>query len=138
MQRQRLHYTPLTAQWGASALISAERKWSVGVEQAVERLRKKLETTNREVVFTKHARAQIRSRPTTEAEVARLIREGGESLRYAELQEAGEGGEIYRAHYELSKRHDLAIVFKILKGKVVIITAYRTSRKWQRLALKSR
>ena len=101
----------------------------MGVEQEIDRLKEKLKNPGREIVFTNHAKRQIQSRPTTEAEVIRFLKQGSEYLRYAELQEAAEDGEVYRANYELSKRHDLVLVFKILKAKLLIITAYRTSRK---------
>lgn len=104
----------------------------MGLEEEIKSLRKKLESVEHEVVFTNHARLQIRSRPTTETEVIKFLKKGGESLNYVELQE----DEVYRVNYDISKKHDLVVVFKILKAKLLIITAYRTSRKWQKLVLK--
>jgi len=108
----------------------------MGVEQEIGKLKEKLKIPGRDIVFTNHARMQILSRPTTEADVVKFLKEGSDCLRYAELQETAEDGEVYRANYELNKRHDLVIVFKILKAKLLIITAYRTSRKWQKLVLR--
>ncbi len=59
-----------------------------------------------------------------------------ESLIYAKFQDKTELRAKYKAIYDLDKKHDLHMVYKIFKDEIIIITAYKTNRKWQRLMQK--
>jgi len=56
-------------------------------------------------------------------------------LTRADLQETTDKKLKYKAYFDLSKRHDLIVVYKVFKSEVLIITAYKTNRKWQKKLL---
>ena len=59
-----------------------------------------------------------------------------EKLVSVKLQHKTENRSKYKAVYDLNKNYDLHIVYKIFKHEIIIITAYKTSRKCQKLMQK--
>jgi len=58
-----------------------------------------------------------------------------EQLSRADLQERTETKAKYKAYFDLTKKYDLIIVYKVFKSEILIITAYKTNRKWQKKLL---
>jgi len=56
-------------------------------------------------------------------------------LTRVDLQETTNKKLKYKAYFDLTKRHDLIVVYKVFKSEVLIITAYKTNRKWQKKLL---
>ena len=59
-----------------------------------------------------------------------------DKLVAAKLQEKTENRSKYKAIYDINKNYDLHVVYKIFKDEIIIITAYKTSRKCQKLMQK--
>ena len=58
-----------------------------------------------------------------------------DKLVRADLQEKTDRKVKYKAYFDLTKRYDLIVIYKVFKYEVLIITAYKTNRKWQKRLL---
>jgi hypothetical protein len=58
-----------------------------------------------------------------------------DKLTRTDLQEKTDKKLKYKAYFDLTKRYDLIIIYKVFKSELLIITAYKTNRKWQKKLL---
>jgi hypothetical protein len=58
-----------------------------------------------------------------------------DKLTRADLQEKTDKKLKYKAYFDLTKRYDLIVIYKVFKSETLIITAYKTNRKWQKKLL---
>jgi hypothetical protein len=58
-----------------------------------------------------------------------------DELTRADLQEKTDKKFKYKAYFDLTKRYDLIVIYKVFKSEILIITAYKTNRKWQKKLL---
>jgi len=86
-----------------------------------------------EIIIRKHASSQIERRGLDEERIRSLLKEP-ERLKRADKQDEGK----FKAHFQISRKYSMVIVLRLNNPNIYIITAYKTSKKWQKQAKKAR
>lgn len=80
------------------------------------------------IKFKQHFHDKAKERPVSEELIAKHLKNPDALI---EVQEQ-EDNAVYRLRFSISHRYDLVIVTRFLAEDLYIITAWNTSRKWQR------
>jgi len=97
----------------------------------LEDLKKVLESAS-QIRLGENVEIKLRAHRLTKETVFDFTKNKLDRLVKAELQEKTSNKRKYKAYFDSSKRHDLIVVYKVFKSEVLIITAYETTRKWQK------
>jgi uncharacterized protein YprB with RNaseH-like and TPR domain len=86
-----------------------------------------------EIIFRKHAEIQMQIRSIEKDKITSCIK-NPEKLLGVDKQD----GDTYKTWFKESNQYCLVPVIKLNNPKIYIITAYKTSKKWQTQAKKPR